>query len=649
MPRLQFGSSIATATCAGRSWALTALAFPAGSSAISLSARESQLNASCFRRMPWIPNGSSRSAGMRYRRPRPPYFGFLSLLVRQRGVHILVEAFNRLLQNVSGTCASADLVDRPFLATRTHTTRETIVAWRALVKRISIELLPIALIVSLSVLLRVWGVNYDLPYIYHPDEPEAVIIAHRIFVTGDFNPHFFDWPSFTIYTNLFVQAAYHFLSRLLALEASTHIAVPAIQIAMGAVLSPQPAIVLLGRMVTIGFGIGTVLITIWLGKALTRSLAVGLLAGMMVAVSPTNVSLNRFITPDSYATFFILASFFASLLIFQQGKTMAYLLAGICSGLAISSKYNSGLILIVFLACHFLRYGTRGFRDYRLYLTLFLSFLAFVAATPYALLDFPTFWAAFLSTSQHYSTGHPGMEGNTLQWYVMYMRQTGGVIYILALLGILRGMYLRSKEVLLLSLFPLVYFVFISSFVVRNDRTSPPLTPFLFLLAAWFLVDLFDRVKKFQSRFYRRLILTVLVSLTIITLAFPLSKTIADTRRLTTVNSRETARIWIADNLPPGTKVAIESYSPFVDPSRFFVQGFGRMIEHESAWYIEQGFDYLVFSQGIYGRFYEQSDKYRNEVSQYDALFERFHLMKDFTDGNYEVRVYEVEQADQLR
>jgi hypothetical protein len=517
------------------------------------------------------------------------------------------------------------------------------------VKRISIKSLLIALIVSLSVLLRVWGVNYDLPYIYHPDEPAPVIIAHRILVTGDLNPHFFDWPSFTIYLNLFIQAAYHLLGRLLVFEPSTHIAVPATQLAMGVTLSSQPTVVLLGRLATIGFGIGTVLITIALGKVLTRSLAVGVLAGLFVAVSPTSVSLNRLITPDSYATFFMVASFLGSVLIFQQGKTWAYFVTGICSGLAISSKYNSGLILIVFLTCHLLRYGIRGFRDYRLYLTLFLSFLAFVAATPYALLDFPTFWAAFLSTSQHYSTGHPGMEGNTLQWYVMYMWQTGGVIYVLALLGILRGIYLRCTEVILLSLFPLVYFIFISSFVVRNDRTFLPLTPFLFLLAAWFLVDLFDGVQKFQSRSYRRLILTVLVSLTIITLAFPLSKTIADTRRLTTVNSRETARMWIADNLPPGTKVAIESYSPFVDPSRFSVQGFGRMIEHEPAWYIEQGFDYLVFSQGIYGRFYEQSDKYRNEVSQYDALFERFHLMKDFTDGNYEVRVYEVGQAGQLR
>ncbi len=66
------------------------------------------------------------------------------------------------------------------------------------------------------------------------------------------------------------------------------------------------------------------------------------------------------------------------------------------------------------------------------------------------------------------------------------------------------------------------------------------------------------------------------------------------------------------------------------------------MIDHEPEWYVEQGFDYLVFSEGMYGRFYRDPDRYRNEVLRYNKLFSRFDLVAIFTDGGYEVRIYKV-------
>jgi hypothetical protein len=209
-------------------------------------------------------------------------------------------------------------------------------------------------------------------------------------------------------------------------------------------------------------------------------------------------------------------------------------------------------------------------------------------------------------------------------------------------LEILRGLYSRSKEIILLSSFPTAYFVFISSFLVRNDRTFLPLTTFLFALAASFIVYLFHKVQELHSKPWRNFSFLIVTCLAIASLIFPTSKTLANAIQLTTVNSRETARIWINNNLPMGSKIAIESYSPFVDPARFSVQGYGRMIDHEAEWYTEQGFDYLVFSQGMFGRFYQDPVRYSVEVSQYDNLFRSFHLEKLFTDGGYEVRIYRV-------
>jgi len=132
--------------------------------------------------------------------------------------------------------------------------------------------------------------------------------------------------------------------------------------------------------------------------------------------------------------------------------------------------------------------------------------------------------------------------------------------------------------------------------------------------------------------------------LILVSFGTPFLQTTKNAIRLTTVDSRETARIWIERNLPYGTRIAIESYAPYVDPQRFFVQGFGRLIDHPLAWYTANEFEYLVFSQGMFGRFYQEPDRYANEVSQYQELFRAFDMVKTFTDGGYEVRIYGTRQ-----
>jgi hypothetical protein len=134
----------------------------------------------------------------------------------------------------------------------------------------------------------------------------------------------------------------------------------------------------------------------------------------------------------------------------------------------------------------------------------------------------------------------------------------------------------------------------------------------------------------------------VLTGIALLTLLFPAFIIIRETQKLMFIDSRETARVWVAEgNLPLGTKIALESYAPYVEPTDFTVQGFMKMIDHKPKWYVENGFNYLIFSQGMYGRFYKNPDAYSVEVAQYDSFFNQFTLVKMFTDGDYEVRIYE--------
>lgn len=510
-------------------------------------------------------------------------------------------------------------------------------------KRIN-PVLVLGLVILIALLLRIWGINADLPYIYHPDEPVPIGISLRMFKTGDMNPRFYHWPSLLFYLNFLAYIPYYLFGKLLGVFQAPESILAPVEVVMGGTYAPMPTVVLLGRLLSVGFGIGSVLLAYLIGKRLTDRAWVGLLAALLVGVGPTAVWHSRWITPDTMAAFFALASAYASIMVYREGKTRFYVIAAICIGFGASSKFNVALAMLPLLLAHVLRYGRQSLKKRNLYIAIILSAVAFLCTTPFALLDFRGFYSGLVFDSQHYAAGHPGMEGDTVRWYLNYLWDTSGPLLLLALLGMVWGIASGSREILVLSTFPVTYLLFISRFVVRNERTLLPALAFLFILAALAVAQLFDRLARPSSRAFRYASITALVALTLVVVVLMSSLTVQSSIRLNTVDSRETARIWIAENLPEGAKVGLESYAPFTDPNVFSVQGFFQMIDHAPEWYIEQGFDYLVFSEGIFGRFYAEPDKYAAEIAQYDAFFERFELVRLFTDGGYEVRVYRVTQ-----
>jgi 4-amino-4-deoxy-L-arabinose transferase-like glycosyltransferase len=498
---------------------------------------------------------------------------------------------------------------------------------------------PLIGTVVLALALRIWGLNFGLPYIYHSDEPRYISVAQHIFKTGNLDPHSFEFLSINSFVYIVNALAYipYYLAGKLAGVFHSSADLPALVMQnQGAGYTPMASSILLGRLVTTCFGVGAVVLVFLIGRQLTGSRAVGLLAALMMAVSPANVTHSHYITPDMFLGFFVALTFWGAVLVFQQGRTWQYIVAGIGIGFTVSTKINGALIVVPLVVAHVLRRGAGSLKDYRLYLAGLAALLAFFAATPFALVDYQKYLADLRYEAEHYSTGHPGMEGNSLQFYMAYLWYIEGPIALLAAIEMLRAVIVRSRPLILLALFPTISFGFISSFAVRNDRTLLPLTPFLFLLAASLLVVLFKKLEGRVAHLPKIALATLAVAALLFT---PLQQTIRSNTRLSTIDSRETARIWIAENLPQGARVAMESYAPYIDPQRFAVQPIGRMIDYPVEWYVANRFDYLVFGASMYGRFYQQPDLYAREVAQYNALFEHFSTVKIFNDGGYEVRI----------
>jgi hypothetical protein len=175
---------------------------------------------------------------------------------------------------------------------------------------------------------------------------------------------------------------------------------------------------------------------------------------------------------------------------------------------------------------------------------------------------------------------------------------------------------------------------------IRSERPWLPLTPFLLFLTALLAAGLSARVRSQPGT--RRAWGLLWAALIVGCLALPVAQTLEARAWWTAVTSRETARIWIAQNLPRGSRIAIESYAPYVDPANFAVQGLGRLIQHRPEWYVEQDVEYLVFGQGMFERYYRDPDRYGEQIAQYEDLFRSFELVRTFTDGGYEVMIYQV-------
>lgn len=501
----------------------------------------------------------------------------------------------------------------------------------------------LGMIIVLGLALRIWGINYDLPYIYHPDEPVYVNISQAIFKTGDLNPHFFNYPSLFFYLNALAYIPYYLVGKVLGVFSMRLDILGPSSLVMGVTLAPFPTSIVLGRLVTILFGTLTVLTTYLTSKILSGSAWIGLLSALAVATSPINVLLSRYITPDSFVSFFISLSVFLSLLIYKEGKLRYYILTGVSIGLAISSKYNGAIFGVVLVLAHFFRYGMKGIKIKRFYLALLCIFVSFIVTTPYAVIDFQKFWNDFRFESQHYSTGHAGMEGNSLFWYLSFLWKTESIMFLVSVVAIIYSFLSRKKEHLLISITSLIYFFFIASFVVRNDRTVLPIISLLLVSALSFIGILYSKIKLITSVLPRRFASLLTILIIIVGMSLPLNQTISDGLSLTKLKSRETSRIWIVNNLPKGSKIGIESYSPYIDPTQFSIQGFGRIIDKSPDWYIENNYDYLIFSQGMYGRFFREPERYSIEVEKYKIFFDKYTLIRKFDDQSNEILIYHLE------
>lgn len=417
-------------------------------------------------------------------------------------------------------------------------------------------------ILLLAALLRFWGIDFGLPNLSRPDEQNISSVAINTLLasffrgTPDLNPHWFEYPSFYIYA---VTALYGFYYLMGSLLGSFHSGQEFINL----YLSDYGSFHLLSRCLTALLGVLTVGCTMGFAATVTESRRIGLLSGLLLAVTYLHVRDSHFGVTDVPATFWISLALWLSSLYYRSNNTACLRWACIAAGFAAATKYPAGLVTLAVLAAYWLSPDSAsGLKKVPGLLSLLaLSFLGFFLATPYVLLDFPAFWHDFNFQRTHLQTGHGLDLGPGWLYHVQFSLWYGlGPWYLLTAVGGL-AWTLKSgdKRYWGFFLFAAVFYLLIGNTRTVFVRYIIPLLPLCAFYAAFFADHLAQTVQPLLQRLFKKTVAIppILAGVGLLIAWQSCQNSLAVDALLGREDTRTQARKWILAHTLPGFSVGV--------------------------------------------------------------------------------------------
>ncbi len=352
----------------------------------------------------------------------------------------------------------------------------------------------VAIVIGVLVLataLRVSGLGAGLPYSSYIDEghylhPTAHMIAEDTYHGGDYqNPY--EHPSLP-YDAIALSAE---LYRLTGDTGIKEGAIATDQSPYYDLMQPSE-LILIGRLVILAFSVGTVLLTVLLGTRLIGRRA-GLIAGTLVAFLPVLVAKSTVVTADAVVTFFTAAAILAACTLATVTTSSRRLLrwaalAGALSGMAFTSKYPAGAVVLVALTVIGLR------RELTVEARVRLGATTVAAAVAAAVVTMP---ALVLNTSQvftdvKYEASVYGRyrDGNYLSW-LANPTQIGWLFTAVAIVGVVLLVRAPATRALAIGwmVFAVAFGTYLAAQLFQPVRNLMPLLPFLAVGAATTIIE----------------------------------------------------------------------------------------------------------------------------------------------------------------
>lgn len=406
----------------------------------------------------------------------------------------------------------------------------------------------ILLILSISLTVRVWGVGFGLPNTEAlPDESFIVNTAIK-FGTGDLNPHNFFYGTLYMYC-LFILFGVYFV----------------VGLATGKYPSPQEFMIeyvvdpsnfyLTGRLFNAVMGTITVFVVFRLAHFLFGR-RVALVAATFLGLAYLHVRNSHFGKTDIMLTLWICCAFLFIARAYREGRLIHYGLAGLFSGLAISTKYFGLLLITPTLVAHALTCERLTWSTLWLSKRLCVYALSLVAASiitmPYMVLDWQTFLSDVTTQSFNASSNFHVPFVAIGWWHHLTFNLYHGLGFPLLIASLVGSVILIARDwklaIVLLSL-SILYYSFVGGAQAVFSRYMVPIIPSLCLAAAVgvdVLATAFTRTK------LTGLVLAIVSAMVLLP---SVSSILQMNSLLSQVDNRLLAADWVNSNVPSGSSI----------------------------------------------------------------------------------------------
>lgn len=353
-----------------------------------------------------------------------------------------------------------------------------------------------------ALILRLIGIGFGYPFIFHPDEPSVVRSA--LGMRFDLNPGHFDWPHLYFYLNYFLYMIFG-KARVLLEAIGLRTMISAV---MPVIWDDTFVFYLISRIFSAFLGALTVFPVYMAARSFFNNKRIALFSALVLALIPYHIQISHYALVDVPMVFFFAWAMYFSSKILLSDKWSNYLWAGVFVGLAASTKYNGALSSLLVVSAHLLRIlKTKEYQkvfDLRSVLQLFsagaLSILSFIVGTPFSVLDFRQFIRTDGPTGafwQFKNVGNTGVITHLRQFYdVLFFRLTENFGYVFFIVFLALFVYLLVKmkfnrPLLLLYAVSFILIYYVSGF--KNPRSHYLMIsfPMVTLLAGYGLNELF--------------------------------------------------------------------------------------------------------------------------------------------------------------
>ena len=443
--------------------------------------------------------------------------------------------------------------------------------------------LLLAIIIALGFALRIWAIDFGLPFPYHMEEPFYVPASWNLACKGDLD-------------SSLLQPHTYLLALSIALSEGLH---PTVSCDTLSALSPF--FLLLGRLISVGLGTATIVLVYKLGKSLF-STPVGLIGALFTSLNFLHVRESHYGTPDVTTVFLVTATLLSYVQIAQKDTARRrYIVASILTALSINGRPTDVFLMLPFAYAHLLACSVfqspswRRLRDAlcspRIPLSAVAMLVTLVVVHPRLWVNPPgvlRYWYDFLTIGSRIRYAVDPLPAplfylRTLEW------GSGLPLTLVMVLGFIWAVRRRAFADILLLGFIVPYFAFASISNVYFARYVIPILPLLGLLAATFLWEV---LPKSQQMVWATVVVLIL-------LIQPVARIGRYDSLLMQTDTRTLAKNWIERNIREGAKMASEWHGPFIEGYDLTVVDFYGLSEGSVEGYRQEGYEYLIVSSFI--------------------------------------------------